>query len=543
MIKLLLVDDEAMEREGLRDYMPWDQLGIEVAGEASDGMQALRLAEALKPDIVITDIKMPGMDGIEFVARLKEQSPTVKVIFISVYSDFEYARNAVMLNAFGYVLKPVNFYKLSEVLGKVVAQIKEELYSTQQKEELRQQIRENQRSLQNQFLVNVLVHGKSLPKETLYKRAEYLDLALPEDHFYVAVACIDDYKRLEELLTEESKQFLNITLLNLLNDAALHGASLYPVQIRDGIFAVIVNTSSRGVSFKKEMIRTFEACLNKMSAVCAGSATVGISDLCRGIEDIPVAYEQALSTTKAKWYLGKGQIIFFSDISIANSIEEVNADMSDQIREISQYTFAGDMNSAADTIHRLFENMKGWEEDTPQSIRNACLLLMHECRRLLAEIDDNPDNILGSYFSIYETVSQIETRHELESWLVTVLKKVDDRIQQKKNAKGRRLVDRIIEVINRRYHENLSIEDISNEVFFSSNYIRKVFKDETGQTITEYLLQVRMKKATELMRDSQLHVHDIGQRIGYENISYFCQVFKQYYGVTPKEYMDSLVRR
>lgn len=541
-MKVLLVDDEKMEREGLRDYMPWDQLGLEVCGEASDGMYALKLSAEMKPEIVISDIKMPGTDGIELATRLREMFPDIKVIFISGYQEFEYARKAIMLNAYGYILKPVNFKKLAELLDKVVAQIKEEQYSARQKEELRQQIKENRQYLQQQFLRDLLQHSKRNQRNMLVKRADYLGLSFPYDYFSVAVVAIDDYKEIEERLSEENKQFLNTIVFNMLRRISIGDSCMHIVQAQDGVFSVIINTSENGTIRKDEILGSFEAFLKQLSISCDKTATVGFSDFSKGIEEIQVLYRHAVAATKAKWSLGKGLVIFASDISIGSSSMLDNQNDLEQIHEISQYVLAGDIESTKETLSRVFDSIKGETCHSQQSIRNMCLMLINECRQILLEIEDDPENILGSYFSIYDTVFHIETLTDLESWLIAILAKVSGQIQEKRKAKNSRLVDAVTEIVNNRYHENIGMEEISNEVYFSSNYIRKVFKDETGHTVTDYLLQVRMKRAVELMKDPKLHVYDIGQQVGYENTSYFCQVFKHYYGVTPKEYMDSLNR-
>lgn len=541
-MKVLLVDDEASEREGLRDYMPWEQLGLEVCGEATDGIQGIKLINDLNPEIVISDIKMPGMDGIEFATQLKKISPDTKLIFISGYQEFEYARKAIMLNAFGYVLKPVNFNKLVEILDKVVAQIKEDQLSTQEKEELRKQISENRQYLQQKFLLDLILYSKRHRKDTLYKRADYLGLSFPYSFFSVAVVSIDDYSEIEGKLSEEGKQFLNTIILNTFKGISLCDACLHIAQVQDGMFTVIMNTSRSGIKFKDELTVAFEDFLKQLSDSCTNTATIGISDFCSQIGETQILYRHALAATKAKWTLGMGQIIFTSDISIGPCSMLDTQNYSDQIHEISQYVLAGDSQNAKESLHVLFEVMKGEECPPQQYIQNIGLALVNECRQILMEIEEDPEQVLGSYVTISDTVFHIETMRGLETWLTSILQKVSHQIQEKRKAKNNRLVDTICDIVNSRYDENIGMEDIAGEVFFSSNYIRKVFKDETGHTISDYLLQVRMKRTLELMKNPKLHVYDIGKKVGYDNSSYFGQVFKQYYGVTPKEYMDSLSR-
>ena len=375
MIKALLVDDEKIELEGLRDLIPWDKLGIKVIGEASDGMKALKLADALRPDIIISDIKMPGMDGIELIKRLTAIVPKSKVIFVSAYQDFGYAKNAVMLNAFGYVLKPIDFDELFELLDKAVSKIREANNDLRQRKLLLNEVKENQFFLQQQYLHDLVSSSQSFGDEKLMEKAKQLEINFINGSFYTAAVYVDAYKTYEEFISEEGKQFINKNLLNLLKEISVEDAVIYALQIENGLYSLILNTRKPYSDFKDMLVRALETFIKNVQKNFGETVTIGVSDASPNISGVQSMYRQALSVINYKWYLGKGRIIFPSDTVCPQENCTIDFHITDKIHKIVQITLTGDFNLLEENIRKFVKSLITSGNSSPQNI--ICFLYMY----------------------------------------------------------------------------------------------------------------------------------------------------------------------
>ena len=539
MFKLMLVDDETLEREGLRDFIPWKELGVEVVGEASGGPQALEMATRLRPEIIITDIKMPDMSGLELASRLKPAMPLLKVIFVSGYQDFEYAKNAISLDAYGYVLKPVDDDELMNVVKKAVDSIIEERNSIQEKEALRGQIAESLPLLQQQFLRDVIFHINCRKEAELWERSSYLKLPFDTGVFCVAVVSIDDYKKYDDKFTQEDKEILNRYVLNMIGGNSIPGMVSMALQIKEALYAVIMNMKTDNIDGIDSFFRKFIDTLNDVYGM---TATVGISETVINYSGIWTLYDQAMMAIKHKWYLGKGQIIFSSDLEDDVILKNASPELPDMENDIVQITLSGDIEGVNAAIREYFDGIPFDKKNSPGYVKNISLNLVAAIERALIERGENLNDILKENFRGFEDLLCLETITDVIMWVEKIFADVATYIREQHNDRNSLIVNKITKIINERYGQDITVDDISREIYLSPNYIRSIFKNKTGRTILDYLVYIRMKKASEMMNDASLHIYDVAKKVGYNSVSYFCQVFKQYYGVTPKEYMESMER-
>ncbi|HEY5583684.1 MAG TPA: response regulator [Ruminiclostridium sp.] len=547
MLKAMLVDDELLEREGIRDLIPWEQLGVELAGEASCATKALEMAKRIEPDIIITDIKMPGKNGIELVSQLKAFLPDIKVIFISGYQDFEYAKNAIALDAYGYVLKPVDEIELINVIRKVVNHYDEIRNTVTEKRAINCQIEESLPLLQQQFVKNLLTGNFENEEMLLWEQIKHLKLSLQRGYYYVAAISLDDYKIRANNLSRYDAKSISHKILKAWECFRTQGVNAITVQMQEDLYALIINDTTLYYESESVILTDFRNFISKFNDEYGMAITIGLSRVEDELSCLCELYGQAVDAIKHKWYLGKGSIILAShlneDFNYACATEEKgNIDLLDIQKNVSKCIFAGDSIGIENTIRQYLDGLSTIEKKNPQNVQNLCLDLINCLEHILMERGEKLGNIFKDHIALIDELLLLDTLSETELWMVKKFRETASYMASKNNEPSKWVINKIIEIIESRYFEELTVEDFAQEVFLSPNYIRKIFKNVTGKTILEYITQTRMNKAINLMKTSYLNTREIAIKVGYESTSYFGQIFKQNFGVTPGEYVKSMER-
>jgi len=541
MYKILIVDDETLEREGIRELLACTELNIEVVGEACNGKKALEMAQQIKPDIVVTDIRMPGISGIELAVHLKKQFPDIKIIFVTGYQDFEYAKSAISLGVCGYVLKPIDKEELFTVIKKAIDEFEYEQHNKEEKQTLTRQVEESLPLLQQQFVRNLLLGSGNLDDGLLTRLKEFR-ISFDVNTHHVAVISLDNYRIYEKKLSAEQKLKLTQSILYRFNDIAGSCLCSVVVQMEDNLFACLIPHTEKYT--KQTMEAALVGVIKSIELNYGITATIGISENASSSRQLHQLYQQALAATRHKWYMGPGKVIWANglpdvpqDIGMEQEVELRYADLQ---AGIMRFVLSGDEHGIGEYLEQYFDNLPARVKNSQKLIQNLCLRILEVGERLLAEKNECLSDVFGDRVAMLEELLSFETFIDVKSWIISKMKELTVYMHVRSTDRNSRVVKKIIDIINNRYFEELTVELLSQEVYLSPNYIRRIFKNETGQTILEYLTQVRMKKAAEMMRDPSLKISDICRKVGYGSVSYFGQIFKQYFGVSPKEYMESV---
>ena len=535
MLKAVLVDDEILEREGIRTLISWDDLGIELSGEASCATNALQLVSQIKPEILITDIKMPGKNGIDLVSSVKEFLPDINVVFISGYQDFMYAKKAILLDAYGYVLKPVDKNELTDALKRIV----QHYHNTVEEHKINHQFEESLPYLQQKFL-NGLLTGEITGDETqLIEQSVRLKLPFDARVFNVAVISPDMSCTADDV--SRKKANVDLRALGEWEASVSQRFSMKSVFMEDHL-ALIIRTDDSDTA-DPELENHLNKLIQKLGAEYGTSFSIGFSEGGTGLGCLAQLFGQAAAMVKHKWYLGKGTVISASRIKKAEKtgiFSTINDVLQDIRNEISKDINAGDVNRIGNSIRRYFDALPWDEKILPQSVRNHCLDLINVSEHILSEHGETLNSILTNKVALIDELLLIDTLTETQAWMIEKFQEISRYIEGKRAEQNYIVINRIIDIIENYYSQDLTVEGFAEEVYLSPNYIRKIFKKEMGKTILDYIIQTRMNKAIELMRTTFLSIKDIAEKVGYKDSSYFGQVFKQKYGVTPGEYRKSV---
>lgn len=534
MYKLLIVDNEPRVRYGLRHYLNWSAYGIDVAGEAEDGESALQEAERLQPDIVITEVRLRQLDGIELSRRLRERYPRIKIVFVSEHNVADYLKSALQLNVVDYIFKPVSLRELRQVVGRITTDLAEQERQQQAARDMQVKLREGLPLLRERFLYALL--GQRLSPGVMQERIAFLELSLPVSADYAVLAIsMDDYAEILASRNERDRQLLMYAAVNICQELLDQSMDGYALEMRSGELAAILRLESHE-AYEERLLALAESIRSNLERWLAITVTIGVGERSKGLGQISRSYAQAREAAERKWVLGKNRII--ASNSVKPSEERVFRVDHGRIERFTVLMKAGDTAGLQKELGCMFGQLaKSWRSGADY-IRNLSLQLALLADQLLLEL-----GIQGAYAQespVWEILAKQETIEELHRALEQLLSERCALIGERRNGRSGNLVERVQAIIQARYAENITVTDIGRDVFLTPTYVCLLYKQETGRTVNEYLTQVRMERAKELLRNPRNRLYDICYAVGYADPSYFTKLFKKIAGVTPSAYRDSI---
>jgi two-component system response regulator YesN len=537
MYQLLIVDDEASVRSGLRECVNWSQYGIEVMGEAEDGIDALALLAASPAHIVITDVKMPHMDGLTLSAKLRESYADIKIIFISGFDDLDYIKSALKLDAIDYILKPLQLDELKMVVTKVTLLLQEEETRLHKLNELNMKLNQSIPLLRERFLV-ALVNDGINRNEHLPEKFDFLGIRLHpyEGSYCVFIVKIDDYQSARSK-TERDRQLLSFALLNICEDVMNGGLLGHVFETRPGEYAGILNLFTD--SDEEQLYNIVNECREQLNRILKLQVTIGVGSTVNNIMSLPHSYRLAAEAAEHKWFLGKNQIITIDSLGMDPGELTIGS-----LPDIRQFVaiLKSDQSSAATSY--LDEWFRIWNETRHLSIKscqNGCIQLMLACSNLLIDLDIDKETINKSERQLWEIIHRVETIMELKKGIAAHVELVQAAITQKRERKTKNGVAQIQSYIQEHYTRELTIAEIASSVYLTTTYICLLFKQETGMTINEYIIEIRIAKAKEMLGDFRNKLYDICFAVGYKDPAYFSKLFKKQTGFSPTEFRDKML--
>lgn len=519
--RVVLVDDEEEIRMGISRRIDWEKLGFSLAGEAQNGVEALELCEQIKPDVVITDIKMPFMDGLELGRRLRQVLPAAKLLILTGFDDFEYARQAVSINVFEYLLKPVDAEELSLVLGRLHGEIDSRRAELRNVENLRRQYEDTLPVLRGMFYTRLL--DGSLRPDQVYDRAARYELTLSGEKWIAALIHVGKMgKEVDELVFLTLQSFL-------VKHFDLSGCHVHALIYKDHL-AVIG-------AFEQELsVYTF---LNEMERVrrLAESETrlrltVGTGELVDQPWELSLSAQGARSALDYRVLLGSGRTIYIQDVEPRQS-REISFDENDEQDLISALK-VGTEEQVRQVVGALMEKVKSASMGQCQMFFLGwmnCLLKVARDGQIPAEEVFGPEGVR------MEKLSDFSSPGQMGSWCCDHCLCLWELLGKRRSDSTWNLVDQAKEYILEHFAESdLSVDSLCAHLHLSSAYFSTLFKKNTGMSFTSYVTKVRMEAAVRLLRDSDEKTYRVAEKTGYLDPNYFSYVFKRYYGVSPSKY-------
>lgn len=533
MLKVFLVEDEYVVREGIKNNVNWAEHGYEFSGEATDGELAFPMIQKLRPDIVITDIRMPFMDGLELSRLIKQEFPDTEIIILSGYAEFSYAKEAIRLGVAEYLTKPISGNDLIAEMDKVARRINEKRRENEIREKYLKEIEENHKAERRSLFADLVTGSRSVPE--LLERAAQLKVNLSAIFYNVflynlssSVHEYDEYSK-DLLKAQKCIDDLNDECGLLAFDRGLEGtAVLFTADTEEEL----ANVSERYLTEFKNEMNQFKK-LRYFGGV--GTPVNRIRMLRESFESASRAFAHRYLTTESG-------IISFRELSAVSSlprtesetlnIKEVNTASFDRSR-ILQFLKVGEADEVIYFAGEFIGSI-GTKTISSTIFKQYITLDIYFCVcDFLAELGidksqiDPPDiaaNVGGS-------------REDLMDYITKIFGTAISLREQNAGSHRKDVVNSVIDFISKNYaNDELSLNEIAAHVNFSPSHLSTVFSSEVGTTIVKYLTDFRMNKAKELLRCTSKKSSVISEEVGYKDPHYFSYLFKKTQGQTPTAY-------
>ena len=519
LYRVLLVDDEEDIREGISRKMDWLGLGFSLVGEAANGQDALELAESLRPDVILTDIKMPFMDGLELCRILTDRLPAARFVVFSGFDAFEYARQAIQMNVVEYFLKPINADELSAVLRRLKDQLDRERAERRNVELLRSRYTENLPVLRELFYANLL--DGHIEPGTERERAARLDIDLQGEEWAVGLAYIGSDRR-DALST--------LSIQNLLEETLT--ADRCKLSLYNDWVAVIVSLTESFTIY--DLIRVLDRVCTLAASYLGLTLTVGVGAPCKELSGMARSAAEARTALEYRSMVGRGQVIYIGDLE-PDGGQVLTFEEADE-RTLTAAVRLGSEQEVRDAAAALAGKIR--EANPSAGQYNLFLMeLVTHLMKMTRRSGVGVEEVFGTGFSLPIQDSALPSLEELEDWCAERYLRLRTLIRRRQTDSAGQTVETAKEYIRQHYAESdLSVEKLCAYLHLSSTYFSTLFKRETGTSFTAYVTTVRMEAAAEAIRGTEEKTYLIAQRCGYEDPNYFSYVFKRHFGVTPTKY-------
>ena len=519
LYRVLLVDDEEDIREGISRKMDWLGLGFSLVGEAANGQDALELAESLRPDVILTDIKMPFMDGLELCRILTDRLPAARFVVFSGFDAFEYAKQAIQMNVVEYILKPINADELSAVLRRLKDQLDQERAERRNVELLRSRYTENLPVLRELFYANLL--DGHIEPGTERERAARLDIDLQGEEWAVGLAYIGSDRR-DALSTLSVQKLLEESLT----------ADRCKLSLYNDWVAVIVSLTESFTIY--DLIRVLDRVCTLAASYLSLTLTVGVGAPCKELSGMARSAAEARTALEYRSMVGRGQVIYIGDLE-PDGGQVLTFEEADE-RTLTAAVRLGSEQEVRDAAAALAGKIR--EANPSAGQYNLFLMeLVTHLMKMTRRSGVGVEEVFGTGFSLPIQDSALPSLEELEDWCAERYLRLRTLIRRRQTDSAGQTVEAAKEYIRQHYAESdLSVEKLCAYLHLSSTYFSTLFKRETGTSFTAYVTTVRMEAAAEAIRGTEEKTYLIAQRCGYEDPNYFSYVFKRHFGVTPTKY-------
>ena len=530
LYRIMLVDDEEEVRKAMIRKMDWEQLGFTVAGDAENGEDALEKLELLEPDVVMTDIRMPYMDGLTLVARIREKYPFIKILIFSGYDDFEYAKQAIKYRVTEYILKPVNGEELAEILKRVRISLDEEIKQRRNISMLQESYENSLPMLREVFLNDLVSRGADL-SGVAPKLKEYGVDILDARKWLAAVIHVEQVEQAEEQELYRHQELIPISVRKLVEDHLKTYGRFTVFNSAEGITliaAVDGNNSETG------LITLLEDTCKESRRILGISITVGVGYSCDTLQEIRRSYQTAVDALGYRAIVGCGRTIYINDVEPVNR-GKLQFGAGEEAELTAAIKF-GTKDQIGETLQELAVRMDDAKVHDNQY--QVYMLTIVNCLiRLMQQYDLKMSGMFDSEDHYADIIKRICRRESFVEEMIPIACRMNEALNQARDNTTRKVIVEAKEYIQENYADpELSVDVLCRHLHMSPAYFSTVFKKETGQTYVNYLTEVRLQKAEELLEQTDDKTYEIAQKVGYQEQNYFSYVFKKKYGISPTKY-------
>ena len=518
LYSLLIAEDEVWIRELLVSSNFWEKCGITKIWEAKNGHEALDILKSEKVDFVLTDILMPMMDGLDLLAKTKEMSPETEVVILTGFDEFNYVRTAMRLGAYDYLLKPIRdeeFMQLFNKLTHTKSQKKLELYNTVIEQTKWKQSRS---LLQEQFLASWF-SGRITTPTVIKEKCNEMEISSNVESLIFCLIELDQLYLLRERYNESDIELLKYGIRNIIDEHLVESGLHYHLFAMDQRIALWV----KDCKIESEIEVILGNIRNNIRKYLKVTVSIGISLKHNSLDAAFKAYLEAVHSLKMKMYMGKDQIYFFAQVQFRDDRQLFHREIQ---QRLENSVMMGSIKDVQFILEAVFNEIH--RKQISKTNLDKIVWLMTQ---ILWEKKETSEDI-------FNKLSALETIEEVQSALTAEFMQTLYETAEKRSHKKNKIIFDILIDLNEHYKEELTLQDLSEKYYVNPSYLSRLFKEETGQIFTKYLMQLRVEKAKKLLETTHMKIYEISEEVGYADVKYFNKIFKKFTALTPADYRE-----
>lgn len=529
MYKLLIVDDEELIRSAVSSIIDWNSLGFSAIFQADNGLAALEICRSNKIDLVLTDIAMPFMDGLALSTVLSKEFPEIHIVILTGHEDFEYAKQSIDLGVKNYILKPVGastlYQKMKEICQKLHIEVTQKEYVSQMKSQLYQSL-----PIMREKFLYVLVcmqHGLLRDSE---ERIKALELPLLSGQYMVGVVEAD----LSKMDNADIELYLFMTK-NIVMDVVGNSHCIF--DDNNNKIIIVFNTDQFEDDSHRIIYDTLQVAQMTASSVLKINVTCAAGSKVNCLADLNRSYQEAMTALDCRYSLGYNRVYDINDLDF---IKKSFFYPVDGIKELIYSVKFLKKQDIEKSMSNISSDLKSSMNLSAANIKMVFVEIVSLLLKELSYQKEVSDGIWNTGFSLYNQLDKMTSIEEAYSRILSFSMTVSEELFMLQANSGQHIIKTVKEYIEKKYmEESISLTSAADSASVSTGYLSALFKKETGINFVEYLTNVRMEKAKNLLTNTDMKTYEIAYSIGFSNPHYFSISFKKYSGMSPSEYRNS----
>ncbi|QGQ95168.1 response regulator [Paenibacillus psychroresistens] len=535
MVQVLLVDDETSVVDALSIRIPWEELGVSAVHRAYSGLEAFEIFKLGQIDIVITDIRMPGMSGLELIKKITAVKFRTKCILLTGYAEFDYAQEAMRSQVFDYLLKPVSNDELISTVKRLIAQLKAEWDDISSYQRASNTLREHLPLLRNNLLQDLL-QGRKMESLAFAEKLEMLKLPFTAES-RICMLLI----RMEGHFLNYNKQSMSLfeyAVFNITEEIMSADYDMWYGKDSHEYLVVLLkgksmNPTEQSMSDNELLELRAEELQHNVELYLTGNITILLSNWTGLSENLSDVYEIMLYEMRK---MIKGNSGIFKTVDISS--QKVRIQSLQCLYEppmLNQLLEAGRWEEAAIKVDQIMNELANKWNDSLEHINEVYYSLLSSFNYIAHKSGKQLIHIVGLKQLELEAYQRRSLEH-FRNWAKDVLGLIREDLDQDNRNTNTIIINRVQQFVEHRLAEDVSLQAIADEVYLNPGYLSKLYKLETGENISDYIYRLRMDKSAYYLTNTHYKIQEICELIGYQNTSYYIKMFKKHFNVTPQEY-------
>lgn len=532
-LRMCVIDDIKTVVQGISNQIDWSSYGIRIVGTANNGDKGIELIQETEPHIVLTDIRMPKKNGLEMMKQVLDKYPRIKFVFLSGYSEFQYAQEALQLGVFDYIVKPFTPQKIIDVVVKAKKAIEEEMVETRRYSEMEKKLRESLPYLRQEYF-QLLLQFRTTPEQAA-KRWDFLNIGLERERFVVMLTEIDQFDEQTASLPVQEVELIRFTMHNILEESVRQHTRGFVFRDNTNRFVAIFNPPAS--SSAETISEQFRVNAEKFSRY---TVSVGLGEEVQAVHQISHSYSQALAALSYNFYTGGNTVYDYRNMSPLHQTAPRYS--PEKEKELFYYLRSGNLHKAYEMIDELFDiTVTAPNPPAPEVVKGIFNELVFLIIRVFSEKLPREEMEGIQRHLLYIKNLSTHKLKELQGNVKELCRMGCELIQKQHVEDTNRVVEQVIMHIRHDVASNMTVNDYAKLVFLSGSYFANLFKKVTGMTVIQFVTTERMEHAKKMLVEGK-QVQEIAQTLGYEDRPHFSELFKKHTGMTPSEFKQQYMR-